>query len=131
MQLLLHSFGFKQGITIDADFIFDIRCLPNPYWNHNLKDLSGLDGAVIEYLDQQPLVQRMLNDICSFLEDWIPQFEAHHRNDLTIAIGCTGGQHRSVYMVESLAKRLQPQIRSVSIKHCGLTPCNGHSREQN
>lgn len=121
IQLLLESFGFKHGVPSDADFIFDVRCLPNPYWKPELRVLSGLDAKIIEYLEPIPSVQRMLMDICTFLETWIPSFEADNRSYLTIAIGCTGGQHRSVYMVESIAKRIKSHIINTQIRHRELT----------
>ncbi len=117
IQLLLQSFGFKYGLPPDADFIFDVRCLPNPYWQPNLKALSGLDNLVIDYLAKIPEVQQLLIDICTFIEKWIPHFEADHRSYVTIAIGCTGGQHRSVYMVESIAKKIGSKITNTQIRH--------------
>ncbi len=117
IQLLLQSFGFKHGLPPDADFIFDVRCLPNPYWQPELRMLSGLDTAVKDYLDNIPEVKSLLSDLVTFIEKWIPHFEADNRSYLTIAIGCTGGQHRSVYMVESIAKKIRPIILNTQIRH--------------
>jgi UPF0042 nucleotide-binding protein len=121
VQLLLKSFGFKHGLPPDADFVFDVRCLPNPYWKIDLRALSGLDEPVIQYLEEIPEVQSMLKHICNFLETWIPHFEADNRSYVTIAIGCTGGQHRSVYMVETIAKTISRQIANTQIRHRELT----------
>ncbi len=121
IQVLLKSFGFKYGLPTDADFVFDVRCLPNPYWEPTLKELSGLDVPVIQYLEKIPAAQALLKDISTFIETWIPYFEADNRAQLTIAIGCTGGQHRSVYMVESIAKKLSTTIAKLQIQHQNLT----------
>lgn len=117
IQLLLKSFGFKHGLPPDADFVFDVRCLPNPYWRLELRALSGLDEPVIDYLETIPEVQGMLKTLCHFLETWIPHFEADNRSYITIAVGCTGGQHRSVYMVESIAKKISHKINNTQIRH--------------
>ncbi len=117
IQLLLQSFGFKHGLPPNADFIFDVRCLPNPYWQPGLQVLSGLDSQVIRYLSALPEVQKLLSDIHHFIETWIPLFEADNRSYLTIGIGCTGGQHRSVYMVETLAKMLKKTITNTQVRH--------------
>lgn len=121
IQVLLKSFGFKYGLPTDADFVFDVRCLPNPYWEPTLKELSGLDAPVIQYLEKIPAAQTLLKDISTFIETWIPYFEADNRAQLTIAIGCTGGQHRSVYMVESIAKKLRATIAKLQVQHQNLT----------
>lgn len=113
LSLLFESFGFKQGIPVDADFIFDVRCIPNPHWQPSLRKLTGRDPAVAEFLEQHDDAIKMFEDIRNFLENWIPRFEADNRSYMTIAIGCTGGQHRSVYMVEKLTawfKELRPGI---------------------
>lgn len=117
IQLLLKSFGFKHGLPPDADFVFDVRCLPNPYWQIELRALTGQDSPVIQFLQNCTEVQNMLDNLCLFLETWIPHFEADNRSYMTIAIGCTGGQHRSVYMVESLAKKLGNKIGNMQIRH--------------
>ena len=100
LSVLIESFGFKHRIPADADFVFDMRCLPNPYWSVELRDLTGLDTEVIEFLDAEEAFNAMFEDVVGFLNRWIPRFEAAHRGYLTIAIGCTGGQHRSVHMTE-------------------------------
>jgi UPF0042 nucleotide-binding protein len=104
LTLLFTSFGFKHGIPLDADFVFDIRCLPNPHYDPKLRDLTGLDAEVQTFLSGQENVQDMLNDIRTFIEKWLPSFVSDNRSYLTVAIGCTGGQHRSVYFVEQLTK---------------------------
>jgi len=103
LTLLFQSFGFKHGIPLDADLVFDVRCLPNPYYEEALAPLTGRDKAVIDYLEQQPEVERMYSDIYHFVASWLPDYARDNRNYLTVAIGCTGGQHRSVYLVERLA----------------------------
>lgn len=120
LQLLIESFGFKNSRPADADFIFDVRCLPNPYWQAHLKNLSGLDDEVIDFLQHYPEVQCMIEDIIKFLENWIPRFEADNRSYLTVGIGCTGGQHRSVYITEQLVKRAQALKLNVQIRHRDL-----------
>lgn len=117
LQLLLQSFGFKHGLPPDADFIFDLRCLPNPYWEPTLRKLTGLDEPVIQFLEHEADVQRMLSDIFNFLENWIPCFEADNRSYLTIALGCTGGQHRSVYMVETIAQKIRHKFTNTEVRH--------------
>ncbi len=103
LTLLFVSFGFKHGTPLDADYVFDIRCLPNPYWESELRKFTGLDEPVVSYLEQHKQVRDMFEDICAFLERWLPYFERERRSYMTIAVGCTGGQHRSVYMVQKLA----------------------------
>lgn len=127
--VLLQSFGFKYGVPAEADFIFDVRCLPNPYWQPALRSLSGLDQAVIQYLEEEPQTQHLLSDLCAFLRTWIPHFKADNRNYVTIGIGCTGGQHRSVYMVQKMATQLQPDVPSVQVRHRDivLSPSNRHA----
>ncbi len=97
------SFGFKYGTPPDADFIFDVRCLPNPYWDANLRDFTGRDPQVIKFLESYPVVAEMRDELIDFLSKWIPRYEEVDRSYLTIAVGCTGGHHRSVYMVENIA----------------------------
>lgn len=106
LSVLIESFGFKHGIPADADFVFDLRCLPNPYWNSELRSLTGCDTQVAEFLDAQPDFTRMYEDILIFLRNWIPKYLSFDRSYLTVALGCTGGLHRSVYMTEKLAKAL-------------------------
>jgi UPF0042 nucleotide-binding protein len=117
LTLLFQSFGFKYGIPNDADFVFDVRCLANPHWKPELRNLTGRDEAVIHFLRQEPKVQQMLEQLIHFLATWIPQFAAENRSYLTIAIGCTGGQHRSVYLVEQLARHFSQQRAGVLIRH--------------
>ena len=105
LTLVFESFAFKRGITLDADYVFDVRMLPNPHYEPVLRPLTGRDQPVIDFLDAQPDAQRMLNDISAFLRHWLPAMARDHRSYVTVAIGCTGGQHRSVYLVEKLAER--------------------------
>jgi len=109
LTLLFTSFGFKHGIPLDADFVFDVRCLPNPHYDPNLRDLTGKDEQIRAYLEVHDSVQEMLSDIRAFVEKWLPSFIMDNRGYLTVAIGCTGGQHRSVYMVEQLSQYFQSQ----------------------
>jgi RNase adapter protein RapZ len=102
LTLLFESFGFKQGIPLDADFVFDVRCLPNPYYDPRLRELTGLHPAVAAFLDANEPTQNMYRDIHGFIAAWLPAFVRDNRSYLTIAIGCTGGQHRSVYFAERL-----------------------------
>lgn len=117
MTLLFESFGFKYGNPADADFLFDVRCLPNPHWDPDLKELTGLDNKVRGYLSSQPKCDDMYQHIRNFIEHWLPSFVAENRNYITVAIGCTGGQHRSVYLSSLLAEHfsasdlVQTQIR--------------------
>jgi UPF0042 nucleotide-binding protein len=104
LSLLFTSFGFKHGIPLDADFVFDVRCLPNPYYDLNLRDLTGRDAKVQSFLEGHDAVHDMLKDICLYIEKWLPCFVKDNRSYLTVAIGCTGGQHRSVYFVEQLSQ---------------------------
>jgi UPF0042 nucleotide-binding protein len=103
LTLMFQSFAFRRGLPLDADFVFDARCLPNPHWNPTLRPLSGKDAAVRDYLDTQPIVAEYYADTARWLDTWLPRFEADDRSYVTIAIGCTGGRHRSVYLVEKLA----------------------------
>jgi len=117
LSVLIESFGFKNGIPADADFVFDMRCLPNPYWDLNLRHLTGLDEQVVEFLDAQEPVAAMHDDLLAFLQRWIPEYRNSSRGFLTVAIGCTGGQHRSVYMAERLALSLGELQGPVSTRH--------------
>ncbi|MDP2809553.1 MAG: RNase adapter RapZ [Rhodocyclaceae bacterium] len=114
--LLFESFGFKHGLPLDADLVFDVRCLPNPHYDPALRSLTGLDGEVIAFLEAQPEAGRMLGDIGDFVERWLPAYLRDNRSYLTVAVGCTGGQHRSVYFAERLAARFSSDI----------TPASGH-----
>lgn len=120
LQLLIQSFGFKNGMPADSDFIFDVRCLPNPYWQQDLRVQSGLDQAVIHYLENYADVRLMVEDILRFLDNWIPRFEADNRSYLTVGIGCTGGQHRSVYIAEQIAKKAKSLFLITQIRHRDL-----------
>ena len=121
IAILFQSFGFKHGIPVEADFVFDVRCLPNPHWNEKLRELSGRDPEVANFLGNEASVEKMFADISYFLQRWIPEFEGDNRNYLTIAIGCTGGQHRSVYFVERLAMHFTNQKFSTLTRHRELT----------
>ena len=105
LTLVFQSFAFKYGVPLDSDYVFDLRVLPNPYYIHELRPLTGRDASVARYLESQPEVAAMLEQIEGFLLRWLPAFEEDQRSYLTVAIGCTGGQHRSVYAVETLARR--------------------------
>lgn len=117
MSVLFQSFGFKHGIPVDTDFIFDIRCLPNPHWVPELRQLTGKDPKVKAFMEQQPAVEEMLQSINSFLEKWLPEYEAEKRRYITISVGCNGGQHRSVYFCERLAEIFQNTVDNISIRH--------------
>lgn len=117
LSLLFQSFGFKHGLPSDTSFMFDVRCLPNPHWEPQLRPLTGRDRAVQDYLGQQQEVTKMINSISGFIETWLPSFEAENRRYITISIGCTGGQHRSVYIVEQLNNYFSQQRNNVSLRH--------------
>ena len=117
ISILLKSFGFKHGVPPDVDFVLDVRCLPNPHWETELRMLTGLDPEVARFLESSPEVLNMRDDILAFFERWIPRFETDGRSYLTIAIGCTGGQHRSVYMTERLRQHFESLGHSVIIRH--------------
>jgi UPF0042 nucleotide-binding protein len=117
LSVLIESFGFKNGIPADADFVFDLRCLPNPYWTVELRGLTGRDSEVSEFLDAQPAFIAMHDDILAFLKRWIPEYIDVHRSYLTVAVGCTGGQHRSVYMADKLAAALRDVHEPVLTRH--------------
>jgi UPF0042 nucleotide-binding protein len=118
---LIESFGFKRGMPVDADLVFDVRCLPNPYWKPDLRDFSGLDQPVVEYLSSQPDVEEMYQDIFSYLNKWLPRFAASNRAYVTVAIGCTGGHHRSVYLANRLGDALKPILKNVQTRHRDLS----------
>jgi UPF0042 nucleotide-binding protein len=117
LSVQLESFGYKHGTPTDADFVFDSRCLPNPHWQPALRPMTGRDRAVADFLADSPLVARYLKQIQGFMDDWLPVFEAENRSYLTIAIGCTGGQHRSVYLVEALGAHLREHATAVTVRH--------------
>ena len=114
---LIESFGFKRGMPVDADLVFDVRCLPNPYWKPDLREHSGLEAEVRDYLASQPVVEEMYQDIFAYLNKWLPRFAASNRAYVTVAIGCTGGQHRSVYLAERLGASLRETLGNVQIRH--------------
>ena len=118
---LIESFGFKRGMPVDADLVFDVRCLPNPYWKPELRAHSGLDRPVIDYLAAQADVDEMYTDIHAYLYKWLPRFAASNRAYVTIAIGCTGGHHRSVYLAERLGQTLKPQLKNLQVRHRDLS----------
>ena len=113
LTLFFESFAFKHGVPLDADFVFDVRALPNPYYDIALRPLTGMDGPVIAFLDAQPSAVELYGDIQAFIEKWLPSFKTDNRSYLTVALGCTGGQHRSVYMAERLAHYFSPTERVV------------------
>ncbi len=117
LSLQVMSFGYKHGVPNDVDFVFDARCLPNPYWEPKLRQFTGKDDGVITFLSNNELVQQYLNDTADYLKKWIPRFSNSNRNYLSIAIGCTGGQHRSVFLTEQLTKLLQSDNLSVIGRH--------------
>ncbi|HUL12648.1 MAG TPA: RNase adapter RapZ [Methylococcaceae bacterium] len=121
MSLYFQSFGFKHGIPLDTDFVFDARCLPNPHWEPALRSKTGKDVEVVEFLNRSGDVQAYLDDIVALLERWIPRFEAENRSYLTIAVGCTGGQHRSVYLVEALARHFRESVHDILLRHRELS----------
>lgn len=119
--VLLLSFGFKKGVPMGVDFVFDIRCLPNPHWQQELQPLTGLDAPVVQFLERSPQVLQMRDDLIHFLDRWVPCFEGDGRSYLTIAVGCTGGQHRSVFMVEALRWHLSDTGHRVLVRHRELS----------
>jgi UPF0042 nucleotide-binding protein len=121
ISILLESFGYKYGMPYEADLVFDVRCLPNPYWNEALRNHTGKEPQVIEFLQQHGSCQQMLEDIHNFVSKWIPAYEAEQKKYLTVAVGCTGGMHRSVYITEQLHQLLKDKANPVSIKHRELS----------
>ncbi len=119
LTLTFQSFGYKHGLPLDADLVFDARCLPNPHYDPQLRPLTGQEAPVQAFLDAQPEAQQMAADLIAFLERWLPHYRAEHRAYLTVAIGCTGGQHRSVYLVERLAAHFRASAR-VLVRHRAL-----------
>ncbi len=120
LTLLFQSFGYKHGVPLDSDLVFDVRCLPNPHYDPLLRPLTGRDAAVIEFLENAPDAQQMFGDIRDFVERWLPSFVAENRSYLSVAIGCTGGQHRSVYLAEKLARHFEHQ-QQVLVRHRELS----------
>lgn len=121
MSILFESFGFKNGVPTDSDFVFDVRCLPNPYWKQQLKNKTGNDQGVIEFLESQVEVASMLADIIGFLTRWIPKFQQNNRSYLTVSIGCTGGQHRSVYLANRLHEHFAADHPLIQVSHKELS----------
>lgn len=117
LSIQIESFGFKHGVPYDADFVFDVRCLPNPYWDPELRGQNGKDADIIAFLSASDITARMYDDILGFLRNRIPEYTANNRNYLTAAIGCTGGQHRSVYLAERLADALRKEHEGVLLRH--------------
>lgn len=116
LTLMFESFGFKHGLPLDADLVFDVRCLPNPHYEPDLRPLTGRDQPVVDFLEAEPEVCAMRDDIAAFVAKWLPAYIRDNRNYLTVAIGCTGGQHRSVYFAEWLAKQFASKAR-VLVRH--------------
>ncbi len=120
LSIVFQSFGYKHGIPGDADFVFDARALPNPFWEPELRELNGRDAAVAQYIERSATTAALARDITSFIEARIPEFHAANRSYMTVAIGCTGGQHRSVYLVERLAADFGHRHRDISARHSRL-----------
>lgn len=123
---MLMSFGFKNGIPEDADFVFDVRAIPNPHWQPGLRKLTGRDAEVVHWLERQPIAVRLLDDVQAFLERWLPEYQKQDRAYLTVAIGCTGGQHRSVWFVERLAAAFHGRFEHLTIRHRELWSPSPH-----
>lgn len=117
MSVLFQSFGFKRGLPADADLVFDVRMLPNPHWVKELRLRNGLDPEVRDFLESQPLADELYHDICAYLDTWLPRYKDSNRSYMTVAIGCTGGQHRSVYLADRLFHRYREQYPDIHIRH--------------
>lgn len=117
LVLIFESFGFKYGLPRDVDYVFDVRFLPNPHWDPELRSFSGLDEPVKEYLANEPLVNKLENQLTDFIHSWLPHLERNNRSYVTIAIGCTGGQHRSVYLAQKLAQNFSNENHNIQIHH--------------
>ena len=120
LTVLFESFAFKQGVPLDADLVFDVRCLPNPHWQTGLREKTGLDADVVAFLTGDAMVESLYMDISGFLLKWLPEFREIDRSYVTVAVGCTGGQHRSVYMVERMASRFRAELPHVQVRHRDL-----------
>lgn len=120
LTLMFESFAYKYGVPLDADLVFDARCLPNPYYDHELRPLTGLDAPVARFLEQIPAARRLIDHIDGFVRTWLPSYVQENRSYLTVAIGCTGGQHRSVYCVEQLAARFTGHDGTPLVRHRAL-----------
>ncbi len=121
LSILIESFGYKHGLPAEADFVFDVRCLPNPYWEPSLRHLCGKDEPIKQFFEAAPDVEKMIEDITGFLDQWIPYYQNFQRPYLTIAIGCTGGQHRSVYIADRVAERLDGKHAPIQTRHHELS----------
>lgn len=121
LTLVLQSFGFSRGVPTDIDYLFDVRSLPNPHWNENLRPLTGRDREVVGWLEQERTVTELGNDIRDFLARWLPEMERAHRAFVTVGIGCTGGRHRSVYLVERIAGELREAYPELMVHHRDLS----------
>ncbi|AQA19809.1 RNase adaptor protein RapZ [Halioglobus japonicus] len=117
MSVLVQSFGFKRGVPADADLVFDVRMLPNPHWVKELRLMTGLDSQVREFLEAQSLTDELFNDIRTYLDNWLPRYRDSNRSYMTIALGCTGGQHRSVYLADRLFRHYQEQFPAIHLRH--------------
>lgn len=117
IAVLFQSFGFKRGLPTDADLVFDVRILPNPHWEKSLRLKTGRDPEVIEFLEQAPVALELYEDLKEFIESWLPRYRDNNRSYLTIALGCTGGQHRSVYLAEKLYRHFQEHYPEVNLRH--------------
>lgn len=124
LALLIQSFGFKHGVPVDSDFVFDVRCLPNPYWDARLRKFTGLDQEVIDFLAAEPMSAEMVDDIRQYLEKWLPSFRSNNRSYMTVSIGCTGGQHRSVYICEQLGRHFHNLYANVQVRHTEIPLTN-------
>ena len=120
ISLQFLSFGYKKGVPTDSDFVFDVRCLPNPYWRSELRDKNGLDFEVVDFLDKQESVSKMVRDMTKFLLEWLESFENISRSYLTIAFGCTGGRHRSVYVAQKICELFQDREKMAKVTHRDL-----------
>ncbi|MDG2046012.1 MAG: RNase adapter RapZ [Halioglobus sp.] len=117
MAILIQSFGFKRGVPADADLVFDVRMLPNPHWVKKLRLKSGLDADVQAFLENQPMTQELFQDICDYLDNWLPRYRESNRSYMNITLGCTGGQHRSVYLAERLFRHYKGTLPDINIRH--------------
>lgn len=124
LKIIIESFGFKYGVPADADYVFDVRFLPNPHWNPELRPMTGLEQPVIDFLERQRDVHNFIYHTRSYLEMWLPFLEKNNRSYLTIAIGCTGGKHRSVFIAEQLAKYFRGREKNVQVRHKSLEAVN-------
>ncbi|HBO38230.1 MAG TPA: RNase adapter RapZ [Pasteurellaceae bacterium] len=121
LKIVFQSFGFKYGIPLDADYVFDVRFLPNPHWDPNLRPMTGLEEPVIDFLNRYPEVHNFIYLTRNYIETWLPLLEKNNRSYLTISIGCTGGKHRSVYITEQLGQYFKTKGKNVSIQHKSLS----------